>query len=379
MDAVKNAISNTIESVSHGVHKITHTPIGPPNYIRYDQEGVEQHDEQEDAKIRETVEIMNRLLEKNFNIHGHAFRGTHIKSQAIVKGTITILDDLPTPFRQGLFATSGTHPLIMRYANEPSDLIDDRITAPRGVGMKIFNVPGKKLISEDSQTQDFSFNNAPVIELTDINVNLEIQKLREKYSDQPEKLKAAVATRRDAARQLAPFQLPNIHLLAHTFYSQAAYRYGDFVCKFSIVPTLQKQKELQNKKVTNDHSPNVLREWASEYFSVNSAEYDFRIQLCTDLYLMPVEDASVEWPESVSPYVTVARINIPPQETFSDERRVFWEEKIKIDPWAGLEEHCPLGSINRLRRQVYETSRQFRQKRNLQVISNLKDINDVPN
>ncbi len=36
------------------------------------------------------------------------------------------------------------------------------------------------------------------------------------------------------------------------------------------------------------------------------------MQLCTDLDAMPVEDASVVWPEDKSPHVAVARITVKP-------------------------------------------------------------------
>jgi hypothetical protein len=47
---------------------------------------------------------------------------------------------------------------------------------------------------------------------------------------------------------------------------------------------------------------------AVKFFETERAEWNVCIQLCTDLNKMPVEDASIEWPEALSPYVAVARI-----------------------------------------------------------------------
>ena len=36
--------------------------------------------------------------------------------------------------------------------------------------------------------------------------------------------------------------------------------------------------------------------------------------LCTDLEAMPVNDSTVEWPEKLSPFVTVGRVHVPRQD-----------------------------------------------------------------
>jgi hypothetical protein len=55
----------------------------------------------------------------------------------------------------------------------------------------------------------------------------------------------------------------------------------------------------------------------------------------------------------------VARITIPPQDINASER-VEACEALAFSPWHGLAEHRPLGSINRLRRAVYEKSVELR-------------------
>lgn len=79
---------------------------------------------------------------------------------------------------------------------------------------------------------------------------------------------------------------------------------------------------------------------------------------------MPVEDASVAWPEEGSPYRTVARLILPKQNTFSDERRRYFEERLAFNPIHALEEHRPLGSVQRARMQAYLQTQNFRQRTN---------------
>ena len=38
----------------------------------------------------------------------------------------------------------------MRYSSEPGDpALDDKVPAPRGLGMKVFNVPGEKFHQDE--------------------------------------------------------------------------------------------------------------------------------------------------------------------------------------------------------------------------------------
>ena len=85
-------------------------------------------------------------------------RATHVKTQGIVKGSLTVYDNLPANLAQGLFKAPGQYEVAARYANEPSFLQDDRTPGPRGMGLKVFGVQGKFMdqSGERTKTQDFS-------------------------------------------------------------------------------------------------------------------------------------------------------------------------------------------------------------------------------
>ena len=87
--------------------------------------------------------------------------------------------------------------------------------------------------------------------------------------------------------------------------------------------------------------------------------FEFMLQAQTDPEDMPIEDATVEWDEDDSPFVTVADININPQE-FSSAVAMSHCERSSFNPWQGLEVHQPLGRINLVRRLVYEQMADFR-------------------
>jgi hypothetical protein len=103
-----------------------------------------------------------------------------------------------------------------------------------------------------------------------------------------------------------------------------------------------------------------------------------QIQLGTSLDHHPTEDGSVVWDEATAPYQTIATLEFPSQDSLSPERRVFWEDHMRLSPWDGLADHRPLGSINRLRRIVYAMSRQKRERENATKTRDLVDISEMP-
>ena len=110
--------------------------------------------------------------------------------------------------------------------------------------------------------------------------------------------------------------------------------------------------------------PNGLRQAAIDAMAHVDGEWELRVQLCTDLETMPVEDASKQWPEDESPYRPVARIRVPAQPAWSEQRAAQADDGLAFSPWHGLLAHQPLGSINRVRRPTYAAISAFRAEHN---------------
>ena len=353
-------------------------------YIKFTDPRVEPEVPDEYAKTRELLEVMHRVLERHFSSHRHGLRATHVKTQAILKGTLTIPANLPAHLSQGLFAGSEAreHPVALRFANEPIFIQDDRTPGPRGVGMKIFNVNGEFLdpIGERTHTQDMTFNNAPMLELTDLPTTLDIFKLREKFYDDPQALTEALKKRSDASKQLAPASLPNQHFLSYTMYSQSAYRFGAYVAKYALFPTAPLQHSLaQDARITASSDPDQHSQWLRSYFQTHDAEYDLRVQLLVSPANQPVEDTSVPWDETAFPYETVGHVMIPQgQDAFGAARRTFWDDRVKLNVWYGLEAHRPLGSVNRLRKELYKMGARMRGEMNAVEVVDVAGVEQIP-
>ncbi|KAF1344105.1 catalase-like domain-containing protein [Delphinella strobiligena] len=245
--------------------------------------------------------------------------------------------------------------------------------------MKVFDVHGPRLegVEDSANTQDFFFNNAPSIELTDVDTTLEIMSLREKYFDDPTTLGLKLKLRTDALKQHAPYMLPNTNIISHSLYTQSAFRFGKYYGHMGMFPVREEQKQ-SAEPVQKSDPEGILSDRLFDYFQGKEAKYEIKIQLGTDPAHHPTEDASVVWDETTAPYQILGTVTFPPQDSFNQARRVAWEDRLLLDPWRGLADHRPLGSVNRLRKGVYPHSRKQRDAMNASESKDAHSIDDIP-
>lgn len=104
--------------------------------------------------------------------------------------------------------------------------------------------------------------------------------------------------------------------------------------------------------------PDFLHREFADRLARGAVEYDLCLQRFVDEQHTPVEDASVEWTDGMSPALPVARLTIPSQdldgaEAHAAARRI---EDLAFNPWYTTEEFRPLGNINRARKAAYQAS-----------------------
>jgi hypothetical protein len=162
-------------------------------------------------------------------------------------------------------------------------------------------------------------------------------------------------------------------------YSQTAYRYGDYVVKYCLVPSSETQKKQYEETVKQDSHPgDILSSWLKEFHVNHGAEYLFQVQLCENLEDQPVEYAGKVWDPEKYPWQTVAKIVVPKQDSMIPARKTFWEDHIRLDPFLCLKSFEPIGSANRLRRVVYPASAYLRHKLNGRREINMTSIDQLP-
>jgi len=134
-----------------------------------------------------------------------------------VVGKFIVHDNLPEHLKQGMFARPGTYDCIMRYSSLLPKLAPDSAPAPRGIGLKIFGVKGEKIWGEDKETQDWTMNNYPVLELRDPRTTYEIADSLERNWDDLPTFAKEQGERKDKDVSCVPTQLPRQHSkLSHT-------------------------------------------------------------------------------------------------------------------------------------------------------------------
>jgi hypothetical protein len=110
-------------------------------------------------------------------------------------------------------------------------------------------------------------------------------------------------------------------------------------------------------------SDNYLREAMVGTLAQRDVEFDFLLQLQTDPHRMPIENASVRWPEKLSPFVPVATLQIPRQK-FDSPGQLAFAHNLSYNPWHCVREHRPLGNQNRGRFKIYQELSRLRQSMN---------------
>ena len=351
-------------------------------------EVAQPNEEEDQAAIRETFA---RTRAYTFERHRHAIRDAHAKSHGVLTGELAVRNDLPQELRQGLFRHETTYPVIVRLSTSPGNIVHDGVAALRGMAVKVIGVEGPKLLPEmqDAVTQDFLLCNHPTIAAGDVSSYRRQALILDRTTRVPEPLqrlstpilRVGQATLRrfgvDRAGTAAGLAKPRTHILGETFYSQAAIRYGDYVAKVAARPASANVRALVGARVDPSNS-SALLDLVRDFFSQETAEYDVQIQLATDLVTMPVEDASVEWDESVSAYRTVATLTLPPQDPYSPNRHTYADDVLSFNPWHGLVEHQPLGSIQRIRRPIYDDSTTDRHTLNAVPLTEPNSIEALP-
>jgi hypothetical protein len=350
----------------------------------------EQLERQERATEDGLVSTLRGISETTLKDEGHALRSVHAKSHSLPQGEITVTPNLPPELAQGLFSRHGRYPVIMRFSTIPGDILDDDVSVPRGLAVKVIGVDGERMPgSETDAVQDFVLVNGPVFAAPNGKAFLSSLKLLAATTDKAQFLKKALsytlrgvetvveALGMESAKLKQLGGHPATHPLGETYFSAAPILFGDYMAKVQIAPVAAELTNLTDQAVQVFGRPDGLRDVCNDFFANHGGTWELRVQLCTDLETMPIEDSSVEWPEDRSPYRTVATITAPRQVAWDDEKSRAIDDGQSFSPWHGLAAHRPLGSIMRLREAAYRSSARFRSEHNGCPMHQPKKFEDV--
>ena len=356
------------------------------DYVRYTPE-IERIDPNFDELMTRIVAWWEKVVRASPTVEGsgRAVRGAHAKALGVVRAEFEILPDAPAAYAQGIYATPGRHDALIRFSSASNHLGPDAQLGPvLGFAMKIFDVPGRKLVEDepDCTTFDYVLKNNPVFVASTARHYLVLQEVGNdsgKYLARGRagfhELLADLLTGKGTFEQsdwaweemfafVKAAQLPVRNPLLSTYWTMAAVRHGDYIAKVRVAPVEASAAHAAHPSLDLSSGPDVFGPALEDELQKGAFDFDVQVQLCTDLDAMPVNEATVEWPEKLSPYVTVARLHLP-QQDISGPERFERGDRLAFNQWRVTAEHRPLGEIMRVR-QIYSTSAWVRRELNHQ-------------
>jgi hypothetical protein len=352
-----------------------------------------------DEKLKTVIEKTESYIAESVTAEGtgRAVRDAHAKGYGLVRGEVEILDGLAAEYAQGIYATPGRHDALIRFSNgSPHAGADARLGTAIGLALKMFDIDGPTLLDDepDTRTFDYANINGPIFFCNTVDHYLFIQEL---FLQAP----AYFAQGRPGAhRFFSDFitgkgtldqadwawdellammrlkQLPSVNVLLSSYWTMGAVRHGDYIAKVRIAPDPVFADAVVRRSIDPGAAAEVIRPALVAELQERPYEFDIQVQLCTDLQRMPVQDVTVEWPETLSPSVTVAKLRLP-QQNISGEDNLEKMDALSFTPWRVTADHAPLGNIMRARKEVYRQSSLLRHQLNQQARAEPRSADDV--
>jgi Catalase len=323
--------------------------------------------------IQRVIRALESILARSQAKTGIFRADVHVKTHAYAQGEFRVLPNLPEELGQGLFEHDSVHPSVIRFSNSASQPQADAIPDGRGMAIKIMGVGGD-VLSADEQggpTQDFVMINHPVFFARNVKDYLRLEQVLVQADD------SALATLEGAisggdwnplhwhwretltvARILG--QLP-AHPASSSYFSMAPIRFGNYVAKYRAKPIGNRHDSYLELVRRLASEADAMRLALEETLRMQEVLFEFQVQLRTSEQTMPIEDATVEWPEKESLYRTVAHLLLPRQEIELLRQQDAYKD-LAFNVWHALAAHRPLGGINRVRRLAYALSSAWRRQ-----------------
>jgi catalase len=296
-------------------------------------------------------------------------RDVHAKAHGCVQALVDVVKDLPSVFRQGVFAEPGKqYRAWIRFSSGNTWPQNDSVRDARGFALNLMGVEGPKLLEPEAtaDTQDFVLINNPVFFIRNVEEYAKFTRILadgsrlgyffNQYSWNPLTWRI-----RDMVLALKTLKRAPDSLLHTRFYSLAAYKFGpDMNVKVSAAPCTKQPAARVDRK-----DPNFLRAGMKAELASGEGCFDLMVQPQVPGENMPVEDPTVEWSERKSPFVKVAAVTVRKQEFDTDRQNEFCEN-LSFSPWHAIEAHRPIGGLNRLRKAVYLEDARYRRSKTME-------------
>lgn len=318
-----------------------------------------QHEIVSNFETKYAEDALSRLKQQLIDDHpsGTMPRDAHPKMHGLVEAEFIVHGDLPDDYKIGVFSQAKNFSAWVRFSNANSAVQPDLKRDIRGIALKLTQVIGEKLSGEPDclDNQDFLLISTDTFLCDGIQTFDGMVKAIQGTLWQ--KLGFFIMHPGVIWKLITAFKV-FANPLQIRYFSCTPYLLGHKAVKYCLTPVVQTYDV-----VPTEPADNFLRFAMKQQLLKAPAEFVFGIQVQVDPNSMPIEDASVLWKETQSPFIPVATLRIPMQ-NFDTAERNRLGENMRFSPWHCLAVHRPLGSINRARRVVYHTISELRRRVN---------------
>jgi hypothetical protein len=315
--------------------------------------------EEEDTQTM--IDEMRRHLVRDFPQGGFE-RAGNTKTHGLVRGELTIRDGLPANLRHGLFAEPKTYRCWVRFSGPGPHVEPDINDVGFGsISVKAMGVEGKKLWDDEKYTQDFTAVCTPSFVTPNVRANARLQYWSRRHLPAFYFLDPRSPHVLDMLMQ-SLWNETQTNPLGATYYSCVPYLLGPGqAMQYSFWPMTNVPRKIPGLPFRP--ADNYLRDNMVLTLDATDVEFELRVQVQTDPFLMPIENNAVMWPTRLSPREPVATLRIPRQ-TFDYPDQLAFTRYLRFNPWHCLPDHRPLGNQSRARKRMYDEMASFRQRMN---------------
>jgi len=279
-----------------------------------------------------------------------AMRPVFLRLHGVVHGRLEIVPGLDDALRVGVFAGE-SYDAWVRFSSDTPSGPDLQTTI--GVGIKLFGVPGTKLI-DDGDTQDFILQNHDVFFVDTAEAMCQFTRAGVVNGNYQPYLDAHP----DTDRILKEMKKVEVSVLTATYSSVLPYGFGsERMVKYQLLP----EQEADSVAPSPTVQPLYLGPDLQRRLRAGEARFRFMVQFHRP-GMPDAEQATQRWSEKTSQPVHVATLILPRQD-IQRPGQASYGENLAYNPWHSLAEHEPKGSLGAARRIVYHASAE--QRRNV--------------
>ena len=316
----------------------------------------------EAAHIQSIIDTMRVHMNSQYH-PGDFKRAGNTKTHGVLRGEVTIRDDVPARMRHGILAEPRSYRAWVRYSgpgpDRPPDIDDVGFVS---MTIKMMGVPGPKLLDDEKFTQDLLGICTPTFVTPDARANAKLQVWSYERTPLWYFFDPRDSHLLDFWMQ-ALWNKTQSNPLGEQYFSCVPYLLGDGqAMQYAFYPKTTVKRHIPGLPLGRPPD-NYLRDNMIATLKETDVEFDIMVQVQTDAFRMPIENASVLWPQSLSPRVPVASLRIPMQ-SFDSPAQFAFAGVLSYNPWHCLPEHRPLGNQSRTRLPLYTELSRYRQAMN---------------